>query len=94
MCEFHVQTSSVYYSEIVVAKYHGQVPVTAIIFYGHAFGSVLCKVRAKACVICSFDSVSAVASVNLTFKPLQKKIIRLLSIVQFSTTSSIGSERD
>jgi hypothetical protein len=28
-----------------------------------------------ACVICSFDSVSTVASVNLIFKSLQKKKI-------------------
>ena len=63
-----------YYPEIIVAKYHGQGPVTAIKFYDHAFGSVLCKVRAKACVICSFDSVSAVASVKLNFKRSQKKI--------------------
>jgi hypothetical protein len=60
---------SVYYPEIIVAKYHA----TAISFYDHAFGNALCKVRAKAFVICSSDSVSGVASVNLIFKPLQKK---------------------
>jgi hypothetical protein len=58
----------------MVAKYHGQGPATAISFYDHEFRSVLCKVRAKACVICSLDSVSVVASVNLIFKPLKKII--------------------
>jgi hypothetical protein len=71
--EFHVQSESVYYPEIIVAKYHGQSLATAINFYDHAFGRVLCKERAKACVICSFESVSAVASVNLIFKSWQKK---------------------
>jgi hypothetical protein len=46
---------------------------SAIKFYGHAFGSVLCKVRVKACMICSFGFLSAVASVNLIFKPLHEK---------------------
>jgi hypothetical protein len=71
--EFRVQVESVYYPEIIVAKYHGQSPATAINFYDHVFGRVLCKVRANACVICSFDSVSAAASVNLIFISLQKK---------------------
>jgi hypothetical protein len=64
---------SVYYRRIVVAKYHGRGPAAGIEFYDHPFGSVLWKVRAKASVICGSDSVSAVASLNLIFKPLHKK---------------------
>jgi len=65
---------SVYYPEIIVAKYHGQGPAAAISFYDHAFGSILCKVRANACVIFSFDSVSAVASGNLILNHCKKKL--------------------